>query len=93
MKITKSQLKRLIKEEIGGMQEGVGTYVRGDKLRPDIWKMVSRLAMEIAGMEKYKPEHRSSAQADTYVRPVHQDIANTILNAIEPYLTDETYQS
>lgn len=93
MKITKAQLKRLIKEELGGMQEGVGTYVDGAKLKPEIWNMVSRLGMEIAGMEEYKPEDRSSAQADTYVRPVHQDITNTILNAIEPYLTDETYKS
>ena len=89
MKITKAQLKRLIKEELGGMQEGVGTYVDGDKLRQDIWNMITQLSMKIAGKEEYKPEDQSSAQADTYVRPVHQDITNTILNAIEPYLTDE----
>ena len=93
MKITKAQLKRLIKEELGGMQEGVGTYVDGDKLRQDIWNMITQLSMKIAGKEEYKPEDRSSAQADTYVRPVHQDITNTILNAIKPYLTDETYKS
>ena len=92
MKITKAQLKRLIKEELGEMHEGVGTYVDGAKLKPEIWNMVSRLGMEIAGMED-RPGQFPAGDPKKYVRPVHQDITNTILNAIEPYLTDETYQS
>ena len=92
MKITKEQLKRLIKEELGEMHEGVGTYVDGAKLKPEIWNMVSRLGMEIAGMED-RPGQFPAGDPKKYVRPVYQDIINTILNAIEPYLTDETYQS
>ena len=88
MKITKSQLKRLIKEELGGMQEthGVGsTPGLGASLDPGVYRMVQALAMEIAGMTTSVPPHAPS-MASTHVDPAFREIEHAILNAIEPYI-------
>ena len=88
MKITKAQLKRLIKEELGGMQETHGVDAIDEDLgrsNPEVFFMVQKLAMEIAGMSTYVPPHAPS-MASTHVRTEWMDIARAILDAIKPYV-------